>query len=147
MFAEKSLQCFLLLTKNLDKHCLLFASRPRLPTKRYHDAQQQDDICSRIITFCKKGWPKNERMSRDMLPYWHVRGNSPSAMTYYFKENTLLFQPGEKPGEDPQQPSRHSTITPADYICVWCPMSSMKLNNLCRIALPTERLVCCKDSP
>ena len=37
-------------------------------------AQQKDDICSRVIAFCKKGWPKKEQMSRDMLPYWRVRG-------------------------------------------------------------------------
>ena len=41
---------------------------------KYFDAQQKDDICSRVIAFCKKGWPKKEQMSRDMLPYWHVRG-------------------------------------------------------------------------
>lgn len=41
---------------------------------KYRDAQQKDDICSRVITFCKKGWPKKERMSRDMLPYRRVRG-------------------------------------------------------------------------
>ena len=25
---------------------------------KYWHAQQRDDICSRVIAFCKKGWPK-----------------------------------------------------------------------------------------
>ena len=26
------------------------------------------------IAFCKKGWPKKERIPRDMFPYWSARG-------------------------------------------------------------------------
>ena len=42
--------------------------------RKYCDAQQKDDICSHVITFCKKGRPKKKQMLREMLPYWRVRG-------------------------------------------------------------------------
>ena len=54
----------------------IVSSLPADPDRllKYCDALQKDDICSRVIAFCKKGWPKKEQMSREMLPYWRVRG-------------------------------------------------------------------------
>ena len=40
----------------------------------YQNAQAADSICSRIITYCKSGWPRSCNDS-DLKPYWNVRGN------------------------------------------------------------------------
>ena len=40
----------------------------------YQNAQAADSICSRIITYCKSGWPRSCNDS-DVKPYWNVRGN------------------------------------------------------------------------
>ena len=54
----------------------IVSSLPADPDRllKYCDAQRKDDVCSRVIAFCKKGWPMKEQLSRDMLPYWRVRG-------------------------------------------------------------------------
>ena len=48
------------------------ASQQRL--LRYQNAQAADSICTRIITYCKSGWPRSCNDS-DLKPYWNVRGN------------------------------------------------------------------------
>ena len=37
----------------------------------YQNAQAADSICSRIITYCKSGWPRSCNDS-DLKPYWNV---------------------------------------------------------------------------
>ena len=40
----------------------------------FQAAQQQDDICSQLITFCKQGWPNRSQIKGDLSQYWPVRG-------------------------------------------------------------------------
>ena len=56
-------------------------------------AQQEDDTCCELITFCKQGWPDRRQLiiKGALSPYWQVRGdlilheNSPSMRTCSYK--------------------------------------------------------------
>ena len=47
------------------------ASADRL--QQFRVAQQQDSTCSRLITFCKQGWPNKSQITGEALQYWPVR--------------------------------------------------------------------------
>ena len=40
----------------------------------YRTAQQEDSICSQLISFCKNGWANKGQLTGDLLQYWPVRG-------------------------------------------------------------------------
>ena len=48
------------------------ASQQRLQV--YQKAQAADPVCSRVITYCKSGWPKSCN-DPEVKPYWTVKGN------------------------------------------------------------------------
>ena len=43
-------------------------------SEAYHTAQQEDPTCSKLIIFCKRGWPSKSTLSADIPPYWSVQG-------------------------------------------------------------------------
>ena len=58
------------------------ASSDRLDA--YRNAQQQDNVCSRLIVFCKNGWPQKKNFPPDIMPYWQLK----SELSLY--DNLLL---------------------------------------------------------
>ena len=46
----------------------LLASTDRLET--FSKAQANDRICSKLIEFCKSGWPTRNQLSRQLKEYW-----------------------------------------------------------------------------
>ena len=48
------------------------ASQQRLQV--YQKTQAADPVCSRVITYCKSGWPKSCN-DPEVKPYWTVKGN------------------------------------------------------------------------
>ena len=59
------------------------ASQDRLD--EYRTAQQEDNTCRQLITFCQQGWPDRPHLKGDLSPYWHVRGD----LTLH--DNLLLY--------------------------------------------------------
>ena len=49
------------------------ASEKRL--KEYSTAQAEDPVCSKIIEYCKKGWPDKKKVELEITPYWNSRGS------------------------------------------------------------------------
>ena len=43
--------------------------------ERYAQVQRSDRICSKLIEFCKSGWPTRNQLSRELKDYWRFRGN------------------------------------------------------------------------
>ena len=43
--------------------------------ERYAQVQTSDRICSKLIEFCKSGWPTRNQLSRELKDYWRFRGN------------------------------------------------------------------------
>ena len=59
------------------------ASNQRLET--YRVTQAQDPICSRVINYCKNGWPERKDTDAEVVHYWQERGN----LTIH--DNLLLY--------------------------------------------------------
>ena len=62
-----------------------------LPTSADHvevfsKAQANDRICSKLIEFCRSGWPPRNQLDRALKDYWRFRGNMTLSNTL------LLFQ-------------------------------------------------------
>ena len=49
------------------------ATKQRL--NQYCDTQQRDLACSRIMEYCKTGWPRKQVMEAELVPYWKVRSS------------------------------------------------------------------------
>jgi len=43
--------------------------------KAYAQAQAKDHICSKLIEFCKLGWPTRNQFCREFKEYWSLQGN------------------------------------------------------------------------
>ena len=41
----------------------------------FSKAQGNDSICSKLIEFCKSGWPSRNKLDRILKDYWRFRGN------------------------------------------------------------------------
>ena len=54
--------------------------------ERYAQVQTSNRICSKLIEFCKSGWPTRNQLSRELKDYWRFRGN----LTLY--NSLLLYQ-------------------------------------------------------
>ena len=37
-------------------------------------AQSEDRACSRVINYCKHGWPGKHKVPTDLMIYWKLRG-------------------------------------------------------------------------
>ena len=53
--------------------------------ERYAQAQAQDTKCSKLIEFCKSGWPNRQSLLGEIRKYWQTR----SGLSMY--KNLLLF--------------------------------------------------------
>ena len=40
----------------------------------YHKEQHADATCSKLIAFCRRGWPKRNEVEADLSKYWRARG-------------------------------------------------------------------------
>ena len=60
------------------------ASSNRLDS--YSRAQATDQVCSKLIEYCKTGWPARNELSRNMKDYWRFRGD------LTLSDNLLLYQ-------------------------------------------------------
>lgn len=71
--------------ESLIAECIahLPASNERLD--EYRKAQAADPICTQVISYCKNGWPKENKITPEVKPYWKARGD----LTVY--EKTLLL--------------------------------------------------------
>ena len=49
------------------------ATKQRL--NQYCNTQQRDLACSRIMEYCKTGWPRKQVMEAELVPYWKVRSS------------------------------------------------------------------------
>ena len=52
----------------------------------YCTAQAEDSICSKLIEYCKSGWPAQNQLPREMKEYWRYRGE------LTLSGNPLFFQ-------------------------------------------------------
>ena len=59
------------------------ASKDRL--ERYCQAQLTDPTCTAVRNYCISGWPRKQTLTKNLLPYWQVRGE----LSLY--ENLLLY--------------------------------------------------------
>ena len=53
---------------------------------QYRKAQDEDSLCSKVKTHCKKGWPEKREINHRVLPFWKARGNlslDPSGLLLY----------------------------------------------------------------
>ena len=51
----------------------------------YQQNQAEDEICSRVVQYCKSGWPRKHLVPCELIPYWKLR----SSLTIY--DHILLF--------------------------------------------------------
>ena len=42
--------------------------------QQYRDAQQTDRVCSKLLTYCKTGWPDKQHLPSEMKLYWEYWG-------------------------------------------------------------------------
>ena len=59
------------------------ASKDRLEV--YREAQLADPTCTAVRNYCTTGWPRQQTLTNNLLPYWKVRGE----ISLY--ENLLLY--------------------------------------------------------
>ena len=41
----------------------------------YRKAQSEDAVCSKLMEFCRSGWPKNKHLQGDLKKYWQFHSN------------------------------------------------------------------------
>ena len=47
--------------------------------------QAEDDVCTKVMEYCKSNWPRKHLIEPEMIPYWKLR----SSLTLH--DNLLLF--------------------------------------------------------
>ena len=64
------------------------ASLPASPSRldSYSKAQAKDEVCSKLINYCKSGWPTRNQLSRTLKDFWRFRGE------LTLSDNLLLYQ-------------------------------------------------------
>ena len=68
------------ITTSTEVEHFVNAARAVLPAstdslKAYAQAQANSRICSKLIEFCKSGWPTRNQLCRELKEYWSIRGN------------------------------------------------------------------------
>ena len=53
--------------------------------EQYRNAQSQDTICSKLIEFCRAGWPNHKQLKGDLKKYWQFHSSFSTC------DNLLLF--------------------------------------------------------
>ena len=132
------------------QHCLLFASRPRLPTKVMWWPTAKWHLCSCVITLYARraGLTRNRCLWKcSHIGMWETRTHPLQwATTLHGGMYCYSSQPSEKnPGDDPQCPSRHSAMISVDYICLM--MLSMKRASWAEFPTCTKAIACHNNSP
>ena len=41
----------------------------------YRKAQSEDTVCSKLMKFCRSGWPKSKHLQGDLKKYWQFHSN------------------------------------------------------------------------
>ena len=57
----------------------------------YHSKQAEDPVCSKVMEYCRTGWPRKYLILPNLIPYWKLR----SSFTIYndvllFNERTII---------------------------------------------------------
>ena len=74
------------------------AARAVLPAstdslKACAQAQANDRICSKLIAFCKSGWPTRNQLCRELKEYWSIQGNltlSDALLLYVYQARIVV---------------------------------------------------------
>ena len=58
-------------------HAVTIPSLPasRSTLERYRQAQEEDEICSKVSVYCKSKWPDRSSIESQLKPFWKVRGS------------------------------------------------------------------------
>ena len=58
-------------------HAITIPSLPasRSTLERYRQAQQEDEICSKVMEYCRVGWPDRNSIVCPLKPFWKARGS------------------------------------------------------------------------
>jgi len=66
----------------------IIATLPASPDRldSYSKAQATDQVCSKLIEYCRSGWPTRNQLSREIKDYWRYRGD------LTLSGNLLLYQ-------------------------------------------------------
>ena len=41
----------------------------------YHQAQERDEVCTKLWEYCKMGWPRKQLIPLNLTPYWKARNS------------------------------------------------------------------------
>ena len=86
------------------------ASANRL--EAFSKAQANDTICSKLIEFCKSGWPPRNQLDRGLKDYWRFRGDLTLSNTLLLYQSRIKYEAGNT-GKDTSRSPRHSTLQAA----------------------------------
>ena len=60
-----------------EKLTLLIETAPISNVKLQHirETVQNDNVCKTVLNYCKSGWPKVSKLSKDLLPFYNLRND------------------------------------------------------------------------
>lgn len=96
-----------------DTQYLIRAVAAYLPTNTDHlepywQAQRADEVCSRVIDFCKTSWPDECAVSCDLQPYWKDRGQFSLCGDLLLHDGRIAIPKALQ--EDSPRPSRDTKV-------------------------------------
>ena len=61
--------------------------------ENYRQAQKVDATCSKLLGYCKKGWPSKHQVKGELALYWKVRGEiSVGIVIFYCMVHASLYR-------------------------------------------------------
>lgn len=116
------------------------ASDPKL--KEIQEAQDQDEICKRLKTYCLEQWPDKQQLPNALKPYWQVRGELTIVNGLLLKGTRLVIPPNLQRQTLDQIHEGHQGISKCRQrakVSVWWPGISAQIK-----AIVEHCETCCK---
>ena len=51
---------------------------------------QNDNVCKTVLNYCKSGWPKVSKLSKDLLPFYNLRNDLSVQNGLLLKRETII---------------------------------------------------------